>query len=203
MRDMHASRPAAIDTVEVLPYRMIVGEGATVPSIERIFFGASGTRSFASGHAREVFRERWLMRYLRDDADQAFVAVNAAGVVVGYLVGALHDPAVTGRFGDIAYFKGFAPLTKLYPAHLHINFAPEFRGAGLGGRLIEAFAAHASKAGCPGMHVVTGGASRNVGFYTARGFKEAGRAGGDKPVVFLGRKLGQTAGGTKTPGAKR
>jgi GNAT superfamily N-acetyltransferase len=175
--------------VGILSYRAGAADAVARTSIDAIFFGASGTQSFASEAERQAFRTRWLGRYLAgDDADQAFVAV-AGGHVIGYLVGALDDPAVSGRFADIGYFRDFADLTATYPAHLHINLAPEARSMGLGTRLIEAFAAHAKAAGCRGMHVVTGAASRNVRFYTACGFIEAGRLESAKPIVFLGRRL--------------
>ena len=109
--------------------------------------------------------------------------------MIGYLVGALDDPARSGRFADVDYFRDFAHLTPTYPAHLHINMAPAARSRGIGARLIDAFADHARAAGAPGMHVVTGAASRNVQFYRACGFVEVGRLETSKPIVFLGREL--------------
>ena len=95
------------------------------------------------------------------------------------------------RFADIGYFRtDFARLTRLFPAHLHINLDQRFRGQGIGARLIEAFAAIARRAGAPGVHAVTGRGMRNVGFYQRCGFFERGSAlwnGGE--IVFLGRSL--------------
>jgi GNAT superfamily N-acetyltransferase len=175
--------------VRILPYSAVAADAAANASIDAIFFGASGTQSFASEVERGAFRSRWLGRFLDGaDAVHAFVAVTEAGVI-GYLVGALDDPALSGRFSDVGYFRDFAHLTPTYPAHLHINLAPEARGQGIGARLIEAFAAHARVTAVPGMHVVTGAASRNVRFYAACGFTEAGRLETAKPIVFLGRRL--------------
>jgi GNAT superfamily N-acetyltransferase len=175
--------------VRIMPYRAVAADATARASIDAIFFGASGTQSFASEAERGAFRARWLGRFLDGgDADHAFVAVTESGVI-GYLVGALDDPAVSGRFSDIGYFRNFANLTATYPAHLHINLAAEARNQGVGARLIEAFAAHAHAAGAAGMHVVTGAASRNVRFYAACGFAEAGRLETAKPIVFLGRRL--------------
>jgi GNAT superfamily N-acetyltransferase len=175
--------------VQILPYRAVAANPAAAANIDAIFYGASGTQAFASDVERAAFRQRWLGRFLvGDDASHAFVAVAEAGVI-GYLIGALDDPARGGRFADIGYFRDFAHLTLAYPAHLHINLAPEARSQGIGARLIEAFAAHARGAGSPGMHVVTGAASRNVRFYAACGFTEAGRLETAKPIVFLGREL--------------
>lgn len=175
--------------VEILPYRAVATDAAAGANIDAIFFGASGTQSFASEAERQAFRTRWLGRFLDgEDANHAFVAVAESGVI-GYLVGALDDPARSGHFADIGYFRDFAHLTSVYPAHLHINLAPEARSQGIGARLIEAFAAHAVAKGSTGMHVVTGAASRNVRFYATCGFAEVGRLESAKPIVFLGRRL--------------
>jgi GNAT superfamily N-acetyltransferase len=175
--------------VRILSYQTVVADFAANASIDAIFFGASGTQSFASEAERQAFRTRWLGRYLvGNDAEHAFVAVRG-GQVIGYLVGALEDPVASGRFADIGYLQDFAQLTPAYPAHLHINLAPEARSKGIGARLIEAFATHARSGGALGMHVVTSAASRNVGFYAACGFVEVGRIYTAKSIVFLGRRL--------------
>jgi len=158
--------------------------------VDNIFFEASG-RTFQSGPEREVFRERWLGRYLQGGTDVVLVAISDDTTVAGYLVGALEDPAEQERFADIGYFRSdFRELCRRFPAHLHINLAPALRSQGLGARLIVAFAEYAAEAGAPGMHVVTGKAMRNVRFYERCGFAERGsvpRNGGES--VFLGRPL--------------
>jgi GNAT superfamily N-acetyltransferase len=160
--------------------------------IEAIFFEASG-RTFAPGPERDAFRERWLGRYLDSGSDEVFLALAGDDTLAGYAVGDLEDPSGQARFDDIAYFRAeFASLCRQYPAHLHINLAPAFRGRGIGARLIEAFAERARAAGVPGLHVVTGEGMRNVRFYQRCGFAERGRATWNgRPIVFLGRELGQ------------
>lgn len=161
-----------------------------LPEIDAIFFEASATRSFADAAARSAFRERWLGRYLQHDPRWVYLALAADGTVAGYLAGSLDDPARAPRFSDIAYFHDFAGLTADYPAHLHVNLAPQFRGRGIGAALVEAFAADAARAGARGMHVVTGVGMRNVGFYERNGFRELGRATANgREVVLLGRSL--------------
>jgi GNAT superfamily N-acetyltransferase len=158
--------------------------------VEAIFFEASG-RSFEPGPERDAFRERWLDRYLDSGRDEVFLALAGDGAVAGYLVGDVRDPAHQARFDDIGYFRGaFADLCRQYPAHLHINLAPQFRGRGTGARLIEAFAAAAGAAAAPGMHVVTGDGMRNVRFYQRCGFAERGRTmWNGRGIVFLTRSL--------------
>lgn len=158
--------------------------------IDAIFFEASG-RTFAPGPERDAFRERWLGRFLRGGTDIVLLAIAGGETVAGYLVGALDDPSQQPRFADIAYFaRDFRDLAQSYPAHLHINLAPAFRNQGVGMQLIEAFAARASGAGAPGMHVVTGKQARNLSFYTRCGFvplRETVWNGNG--IVFLGRDL--------------
>jgi GNAT superfamily N-acetyltransferase len=164
----------------------------TAAQVEAIFFEASGRRSFASEQERAAFRERWLGRYLLGGSDVVLVAEDAGGTVVGYLVGALEDPAVQDRFADIGYFREeFRALCRRYPAHLHINLAAPFRNVGIGARLVAAFAARAAGAGVPGMHVVTARDARNVRFYARCGFAELGAAAWKEgQVLFLGKPLG-------------
>lgn len=143
------------------------------------------------GPEREAFRERWLGRYMQGGSDVVLLAMADERTVAGYLVGALDNPALQARFADISYFSThFADLCRRFPAHLHINLTSAFRNLGVGARLIEAFAKAATRAGAPGMHVVTGRGMRNVRFYQRCGFLERGsmmRGGGE--AVFLGRTL--------------
>lgn len=158
--------------------------------IDAIFFEASNTKSFDDAGARAAFRERWLGRYLAHDPHWFYVAFAPNGEVAGYLAGSLDDPALTPRFSDIGYFAEFKSLTRLFPAHLHVNVAQQLRGSGAGSALVTLFAADAAKAGAPGVHVVTSRGARNVGFYERNGFFEQGASGqGAREVVFLGRAL--------------
>jgi GNAT superfamily N-acetyltransferase len=168
--------------------------GDQLAQIEAIFFETS-TRAFEPGPERDAFRERWLGRYLRGGTDVLLLACEGGDRVVGYLVGALEDPAASPRFADISYFRDhFADLTRQFPAHLHVNLASPCRGRGIGARLIEAFARHAADAGAAGMHVVTGKGMRNVGFYRRCGFAERASASWNgRQIVFLAHRLGALA----------
>jgi GNAT superfamily N-acetyltransferase len=158
--------------------------------LDAVFFAASNTQTFADAAERARFRERWLGRYLTHDSQWAYVAASGGERVAGYLVASLDDPALAPRFSDLAYFARLAHLTKRFPAHLHINLAPSFRGAGTGSRLINQFITDARGAGAPGAHVVTSRGARNAGFYLRNGFREEGSDGeGAKEVIFLARAL--------------
>lgn len=164
---------------------------ALLPGIDGVFFDASNTKTFADAASRAAFRERWLGRYLRHDPQWFYVALAGDGSVAGYLAGSLDDPASAARFSDIGYFAVWQDLTRQFPAHLHVNLAPQYRGSGAGTELVRRFAGDASKAGAPGVHVVTSRGARNVQFYERNGFAEHGAYGeGARELVFLGRRLG-------------
>ncbi|MBS0250739.1 MAG: GNAT family N-acetyltransferase [Proteobacteria bacterium] len=177
------------EPVSICRYRDLDLTPARVAEIDRIFFESSNTKTFPSDAARAAFRERWLGRYLSNDPAFAYIAKDGGGRIVGYLIGAIEDPALTSRFADIAYFAALSEQTKRYPAHLHVNISPEFRNRGIGGRLIDSFLADAKLAGAPGVHVVTSAGAANVSFYNRNGFVEVARAGTSGGLVFLARSL--------------
>ena len=176
--------------VEIVRWIDQADRAALIPAIDAIFFEASGRTSFADDATRAAFRHRWLGLYLEIWPEHVHLARAADGALVGYLIGSLVDPARDARFADIAYFMSFADACAAYPAHLHINLAPPFRGRGIGQRLIAAFATTARAAGAPGLHIVTSKDARNAGFYRQCGFAvvaETETAGGT--VVFMGWPL--------------
>ena len=171
----------------------LAGPGCPPPLLAQVdaIFWETTSRVPPPGPERDAFRERWLGRYLGGGSDVVLLATTRENQVVGYLVGALDNPALQERFVDISYFRtAFADLCRRFPAHLHVNLTAAHRGLGIGAQLIEAFAAAAAQAGAPGMHVVTGRGMRNVRFYERCGFTERGfveRNGGQG--VFLARSL--------------
>lgn len=158
--------------------------------IHEIFFSSSLRQMFADEAERSEFLDRWLGRYLRDEPQHAFLALDGNGRIAGYVVGALGDPATDPRYADIEYFPALADLTAAYPAHVHINVKANQRNNGVGARLIEAFCVHATARGATGVHVVTGAASRNLPFYARNGFvglRELTWNG--TRIAMLGRRL--------------
>lgn len=179
---------AANPAIAIRRWTEIAGADRLLPGIDAVFFESSLTKSFADDAARSAFRERWLGRYLKHDPQFAYVALEG-DTVAGYLIGSLDDPATTDRFRDVAV-PAFAAASRRFPAHLHVNLAPAYRNRALGARLIDAFVADLEARSVPGVHVVTGAGSRNVGFYNRNGFGEVARARlGSSELVFLGRPL--------------
>lgn len=149
--------------------------------LDAIFFESSNTKDFASEAARAAFRERWLGRYLTLYPQWAYLACDPNGDLAGYLVGAI---------GESNGLAEFAAVGAEFPAHLHVNLAPRFRGAGIGRDLIETFAADAVAAGAAGVHVVTSAGARNVRFYERAGFApRASAMVSGRELLFLGRRL--------------
>lgn len=158
-------------------------------AIDAIFFEASNTKSFASENARSAFRERWLGRYLREEPHYAYLALANTGDMVGYLVGSFDARGSDREAAEASGFSAFGDVSRRYPAHLHVNMAPQYRGFGIGGRLIEAFIADLRRANVAGVHVITSATSPNVRFYTRNGFADVGRGGFDDALVCLARTL--------------
>ncbi len=178
--------------VVVVAYSEIAGNAAALAKIDEIFFESSSVQSFESDDARNGFRWLWMGRYLVEEPEHAFVALANGDPekLCGYLVGSLDDPAPREEFRSLTYFESFAHVTPLFPAHLHINVARDYRSQGIGEQLIQTFLNHARATGCPGVHVVTGAGMRNVGFYERLHFVERARvAKGGGAAVLLGHQL--------------
>lgn len=186
----HRGRKWRGGLTSIVPYGEISDDRQRNAEIDAIFFEASSRQSFEDDQARHAFRRMWLGRYLEQEPEHAFVALDGDGRVCGYLVGSLDDPAQRPEFAELTYFRDFARETARFPAHLHINVDREARSRGIGAALIEAFAGHLARQGATGVHVVTGLGARNVRFYERLGFSERGRATWHSgEVVLLGRRL--------------
>ena len=176
--------------VVIVPLVGLAERQRHLAAIDDIFFAASATRAFTDAQQSAAFRERWLGRYLVHFPSLAFAAVGAGDETLGYIVGALDDPARDPRFADIGYFRTFARWTARFPAHLHVNLAEGARNRGIGGRLVTAFCEAARDGGAPGVHVVTAEASRNRTFYARLGFElTATTAWNGHAIVLLAKTL--------------
>ena len=191
-----STRPA----VHILRWIDAPNAQSLTSQIDAIFCHSSGTQSFADGATRAAFRERWLGRYLAGDAGHVWLALDGNESVAGYLAGCLSDPARGARFADLGYFPLLSAETAVFPAHLHINLDPQWRGVGIGSKLIEAFASDLARHGVAGVHVVTGAGMRNVGFYTRNRFQEVRRfPWNGRELVMLGRRVTSDRSPTKRP----
>ncbi len=162
-------------------------------AIEGLFFAASNTQDFSSEAERTAHRSRWLTRYLEHYGHAFFLALSPEGELLGYLAGALDDPARTPLFSDLDYFQQFAALCAEYPAQFHVNVLDAARGSGIGRALVDEFAAFCAQSGARGIHVITALGAPNTRFYEACGFSELGRSYWEaegRMLVFLGKPGG-------------
>jgi GNAT superfamily N-acetyltransferase len=158
--------------------------------IDDIFFASSAKQSFSSSEEKASFRERWLGRYIAHHRASLFVGLDGSHRVIGYLAGCLEEPTALAHFSDISYFQIIGDICRDYPAHLHINVAPQWRNRGLGAALIERFARWAKQHSIEGIHLVTGSAARSIAFYRRSGFRELRTFHWNSSVsVCMGRKL--------------
>lgn len=162
--------------------------------LDEIFFSSSNKKSFASGDAKAAFRQRWLGRYLDADLSCCFVAIDAGGSIVGYILSG-RDEVVDGQLVHplntaLGYSVGWTDHVVAFPAHLHINIREDCRGLGLGEMLVEHLVGYLRSQNVPGVHLLTSADSRNVRFYRKCGFSEQARgSASEDAVVFLGKAL--------------
>lgn len=127
-----------------------------------------------------LFEDLWMYPY-RLTAHAAFLA-EQDGQALGYIIGALDQRAysralavtllarVLPRLLTLRYPRPLSALPYLrrlvaaptpsadparYPAHLHLNLLPQARGAGLGGRLLDAYLQALRARGVPGVQLST------------------------------------------------
>lgn len=188
LREPYLTEPDAPNPVSISRLTELPGWTRRLSDLDPIFFEASLTKHFSDTAARQAFHERWLGRFLSRWPELAHVAIDTNGMPAGYIVGAHTDPARDLAFADIGFYKVLAHLTPRFPAHLHINLAPEARNRGIGSALIDAFMKDAHAAGLSGVHLVTGRDSRNRSFYARNGFDPAAELDwGGTPIVMLAR----------------
>lgn len=179
-------------TVSIVPLLDLPPDAAKQPraAIDAIFWETT-TSPPTTATERHAFHDLWLGQYLRIDPALVFVAIDEHSAVGGYLVGTFANLATSPRFAALPYTQAFATAVTRFPAHLHVNLTTSWRGRGVGGLLVDAFADRVAAAGLPGFHVITGAAARNVPFYTRANFQEIARTTNARgnTVLFLGRAV--------------
>jgi GNAT superfamily N-acetyltransferase len=155
---------------------------------EHIFFETAATKAFGTAAQKLAYLQRWFGNYVEALASAFLIAADEAGNTAGYLAGCpdSFSPEAQGIIADIDYFTpAFRAALEAYPSHFHINVAPGMQGRGIGHQLVASFEAICADVGSPGIHVVTGAASRAVDFYHALGFKRMVPFGGFNPAIAV------------------
>ena len=129
---------------------------------------------------REGFVRHWIEPYRELRPDWAWVAVSEKRII-GYLTGSpdtlgfeKERRRVFNPPPDSRQFFAQATLLKLWsehPAHLIANVAADYRGMGLGGKLLQAFFAELRRAGAPSAHAICGPAA--FPFFERMAFRSA------------------------------
>ena len=124
--------------------------------------------------------------YIEQEPQNCFVAVDEAGVAMGYILCAENFQQWRAEFNRRYLKKSLNPITKMmgkatveelaniseqYPAHLHINLRPQCQRQGLGTRLLDALIAHLHEKDVSGLCLSVGkNNQKGKSFYTKYGF---------------------------------
>lgn len=179
-----------VAAVEIMPLAAAAAASDAWPQIAEIFFAGGGRADYPSDAARARHLRCWTGYYRDREADLFFVARHAGdGRIVGYLTGCRDSIAATGRGLDLPAYDLFARWFERFPAHLHVNCHPAWRGAGIGRRLVNRLCIALRADGVRGLHVVTLFGARNAGFYRRCGFREIDGADfNGRQLLLLGRR---------------
>ena len=157
---------------------------------EEIFFLSAAPQDFDDTGKKQAFLERWTGYYRDCEPQHIYVAVLPDGHAAGYLTGCIDSRAAERLYRDIPYYSLFEDQFGEYPAHLHVNVAPQWRSRGVGSRLVAAFIDDCDAARLAGVHIVTVAGLPNVRFYNTCGFATAvKRPWGQSELLFLGKSL--------------
>lgn len=172
--------------------RIKTGIGADeIKAVTEIFFASSSRQTFASPAEKDQFFAKWTAYYLESCQKSSFVALDEGGKVLGYLMGCESSEKASGYYREVnPSYALFEDQFKRFPAHLHINCAPDARGLGCGSLLIAHFIKQLRSDGVQGVHIVTSPDADNRHFYGKNGFNfELIRAWKERPLLFMGRDL--------------
>jgi ribosomal protein S18 acetylase RimI-like enzyme len=155
--------------------------------VKEIFFTSSTRKNFNNDEEKESFFYKYLGFYLSHYPELAWVAYD--GKVSGYVVGSpvSHDDQL---YAIQPHLQIFGPDLLHYPAHLHINCHDEFRGKGIGKKLVLAFEKSLNDKKIHGLHIMTGVDSKNRSFYKNLGFiYEHVEVFHGSSILFMGKTL--------------
>ena len=179
---------------EIRPYRS--------EDLDRLYHiclrtGLAGKDATGTVHER-ILGDVYAAPYALFEPELCFV-LTLAGTAVGYILGTrdsvefarrceqewwpalrkhypLPDRDDRSRTAEVSrtIHRGYQPppVSKQYPAHLHIDILPEGQGQGFGRQLIELFISQLRALEVPALHFGVSGANRKaMGFYRHLGFK--------------------------------
>ena len=162
-----------------------------IAAIQDIFFASAAPANVSKDPGKnQLFFAKWTDYYLNGPPAQTLLAWQE-NRLVGYLMAATNSAAAIPYFQSrVPYYTLFADLFADYPAHLHMNTAPQARGLGVGTQLIDELVRRLRQAKSKGVHLVTSPDQRNVNFYRKNGFtREVTRSWKDHQLLFMARPM--------------
>ena len=145
---------------------------AALKGLKEIFFTTSSRQNFSNNGEKEQFFKKWTSLYIQYFKNEIFFIYEPEiKTYRAYLTGCFDShqflKLALEQHPDFATFSGYF---KEFPAHLHINCAPEAQGKGYGRILISHYINQLKIKKIPGVHIVTSQQSSNVEFYKKIGF---------------------------------
>jgi GNAT superfamily N-acetyltransferase len=170
-------------------------EGHSWESIRSICELTGSNGNPVSSEKYGSFGKMWIDPYQAFCPEWTYVALDESRVV-GYLTGCPDTPLFRQRQKTLKEAQPKNPeewfgqevqmnIESDYPAHLHVNLLPDYRGKGIGQHLIERFLHDINDKSVKGVHVFCG--PDPVAFYKKAGFEEL--AVFNSRVFFLGRRI--------------
>ena len=156
--------------------------------IKDIFYTCSSIKNFRDDCHKESFFTKWCGDYLQNNTDKVYGASNNAQVAV-YISGHLNSYEALDRF-IIPGPEVFKDCFEKFPAHFHINCAPNHQGKGVGRKLVEHYVQQLDETNVSGVHLITSTDANNLGFYRALGFdNEVLRPYKSHELLLMGKEI--------------
>lgn len=160
----------------------------TISEIKDIFYSCSSVKNFRDSDHKDSFFNKWCGDYLSKSSEQFYIAFEE-NTVVGYLSGFLNSKEALEDF-VIPGPEVFEDCFDKFPAHFHINCAPNHQGKGIGRKLVDHYVQRLSATSINGVHLITSTDADNLGFYRALGFtNEVLRPFNSHQLLLMGKEI--------------
>lgn len=130
-----------------------------------IFFQTSSRKEFQTEKEKNLFKNKYLDRYLDSD----FFLMLDEGRILGYLCG--DHSYRESDYRNHPYLLEFQEYFHSQ-SHLHINLLPCTQGLGIGSKLMAYYKKHLKDCGQRYVHIFTAKEARNINFYLKNNFKK-------------------------------
>lgn len=177
-----------MNEIKIITLDKLERTSSLIGEFQDIFFKSSSRQNFNSAEEKEQFFKTWTSFYTEQFPQYTYFAFEN-NRLVGYLTGHLDSINCKQLFFSNKFYSLFEDQFSTYPAHLHINCHPDFRGRGVGCELIKAFELDLQRHKVSGVHIITAPKAANVFFYSRSGFDFQLLRGADSgcQLLFMGK----------------